>query len=210
MSEETAYNLAAIQLQAEHGLKDEKYYSKGVANDPFLYLPYEIAKSMANDSNICEQKILLEHKKYKNLDKTDCYRKYIETIRNDKDGSEYFGNVFFKCVKVSRLKRQTAAATAVQSSQQKQKQQQNEDVLIGISENGLIFVNPLTMQIFEKYSLESILTYGFRVGAFLMVAGTLMTHKKFQFATMHVRMFFKYFCFVFFSHFLSFFFVLFW
>merc|ERR1712129_610336 len=44
--------------------------------------------------------------------------------------------------------------------------------------------NPTTLSIIERYKMEEILTYGFRSNAFLFVAGTLMTQRKYQFATM--------------------------
>ena len=58
------------------------------------------------------------------------------------------------------------------------------DLVLGVSENGVIFVHPTTLQIIERYKMEEILTYGFRSNAFLFVAGTLMTQRKYQFATM--------------------------
>jgi len=114
--------------------------------------------------------VLQEHKVYKHLDKPDAYRKYIEFLRKDDQASKYFGNAYFRCVRVSRLKKQQNNA--------------DDDVMIGVSELGVSFINPLTMEIVEKYKMEEILTYGFRSNAFLFVAGTLMTQKKYQFATM--------------------------
>jgi len=58
------------------------------------------------------------------------------------------------------------------------------DFLIGIGEHGIIFVNPITQKIDERYKMEEILTFGYRSNAFLFVAGTLMTQTKFQIATM--------------------------
>jgi len=55
---------------------------------------------------------------------------------------------------------------------------------LGVSENGVVFVDPTNSKIVEKYKMEEILTYGFRSNAFLFVAGTLMTQRKYQFATM--------------------------
>merc|ERR1712228_218907 len=86
------------------------------------------------------------------------------------NASIYFGCSFFRCVRVSRLK--------------KTNNTEQIDLMLGISENGVIFVNPTTLAIIERYKMEEILTYGFRSNAFLFVAGTLMTQRKYQFATM--------------------------
>ena len=169
LEQKQAVELAALQLQGTHGLQDKTYYQSGVIIDKIdEYLPHEFAHKLKGSD--AEQMILQVHNTYKHLDKQDAYRKYIEFLRKS-DASIYFGNCFFRCVRVSRLK--------------KQKTKELEDLLLGISENGVIFVNPLKKNnIIERYKMEEILTYGFRSNAFLFVAGTLMTQKKYQFATM--------------------------
>ena len=59
------------------------------------------------------------------------------------------------------------------------------DLLVGINEHAITFVNPITQNVVERYQMEEILTFGYRSNAFLFVAGTLMTQSKMQIATMH-------------------------
>lgn len=59
------------------------------------------------------------------------------------------------------------------------------DLLVGINEHAISFVNPITQNVVERYQMEEILTFGYRSNAFLFVAGTLMTQSKMQIATMH-------------------------
>ena len=169
IEEKSAIELASLQLQGINGLQENSFYENGVIIDKIdEYLPFEFASKLSKTES--ENLILNKHKQYKHLDKQDAYRKYIEYLRKSEAGL-YFGNCYFRCVRVSRLK--------------KQKIKEQEDLLLGISENGIIFVDPLKKNnIIERYKMEEILTYGFRSNAFLFVAGTLMTQKKYQFATM--------------------------
>jgi len=168
LEEEDATNLGALQLQATHGLREKSFYVPGLVQDVIdRYVPYTMLQS--NNASQCEAKILAKHGQYKHLDKQDAYRKYIEYLRKS-DAGVYFGCAFFRCVRVSRLK--------------KTNNNEQIDLVLGISENGVIFVHPTTLRIIERYKMEEILTYGFRSNAFLFVAGTLMTQKKYQFATM--------------------------
>ncbi len=59
------------------------------------------------------------------------------------------------------------------------------DLLVGINEHAISFVNPSTQNMVERYEMEEILTFGYRSNAFLFVAGTLMTQSKMQIATLH-------------------------
>jgi len=168
VSEENAFQLAALQLQANHGLKDDNFYITGVINaEVENYIPYAYLRKYRPDE--AESKVLDLHAAHKHLDKPDAYRKYLELLRKDAS-PQFFGNCFFHTVRVSRLK--------------KTKNTEQDDLVLGVSENGVIFVDPYTNKIAEKYKMEEILTYGFRSNAFLFVAGTLMTQKKYQFATM--------------------------
>jgi hypothetical protein len=168
LEEKEAFQLAALQLQAIHGLQDNNFYQKGLIIDTTeKYLPHKFA-SQYKPAEI-EQKILEKHGQFKHLDKQDAYRKYIELLRKDAS-PQFFGNCFFRVVRVSRLK--------------KAKSNEPDDLVLGASENGVIFVDPYNGKISEKYKMEEILTYGFRSNAFLFVAGTLMTQRKYQFATM--------------------------
>lgn len=168
INEDHAYRLGALQLQATHGLKDQKdFYAPGVLiADVKDYVPYQLLKY---EDKKLESNILKYHNVYKHLDKPDAYRKYIEIIRGEACPT-YFGLTFFRCVRVSRLR--------------KQKSTEQEDLLIGIGETGVLFLHPTSLKVIERYKMEEILTYGFRSNAFLFVAGTLMTQRKYQFATM--------------------------
>lgn len=166
---EQCMHLAALQLQGLHGLQPDGFYSEGVIlNQVGNFLPHNIASQMSPAEG--EGEILAIHGVYKHLDKQDVYRKYIELLRQNENTNKYMGNVFFRCVRVSRLKRQ--------------QETMQDDVMLGISENGVIFLDPVSKVIIDRYKMEEILTYGFRNNAFLFVAGTLMTQKKFHFATM--------------------------
>jgi len=168
LDEEDACHLGALQLQATHGLREKSFYVPGIVQDVIdRYVPYMMLQ--ANNASQCESKILAKHGLYKHLDKQDAYRKYIEYLRKS-NAAVYFGCAFFRCVRVSRLK--------------KTNNNEQIDLVLGVSENGVIFVHPTTLQIIERYKMEEILTYGFRSNAFLFVAGTLMTQRKYQFATM--------------------------
>merc|ERR1719216_837096 len=61
----------------------------------------------------------------------------------------------------------------------------SNDLLVGINEHAITFVNPISQGVIERYQMEEILTFGYRSNAFLFVAGTLMTQSKMQIATMH-------------------------
>lgn len=168
LEEEDSCHLGALQLQATHGLREKSFYVPGIVQDVIdRYVPYMLLGN--NNASQCESKILAKHGLYKHLDKQDAYRKYIEYLRKS-NAAVYFGCAFFRCVRVSRLK--------------KTNNNEQIDLVLGISENGVIFVHPTTLQIIERYKMEEILTYGFRSNAFLFVAGTLMTQRKYQFATM--------------------------
>jgi len=168
LEEEDACHLGALQLQATHGQQQPGFYIPGIVQDVIdRYVPYKMLQT--NNASQCESKILSKHGLYQHLDKQDAYRKYIEYLRKS-NASVYFGGSFFRCVRVSRLKKTNS--------------NEQIDLLLGISENGVIFVHPMTLAIIERYKMEEILTYGFRSNAFLFVAGTLMTQRKYQFATM--------------------------
>eukprot|EP01084_Bolivina_argentea_P010834 20213_1 len=171
VQDDDIWNLAALQLQGIYGLKDnyEIFYSSGIIQDVISkFVPYKILENY--NAKECEIKILLKHKLYKHLDKVSAYRKYIQYLRKS-NASIYFGNSFFRCVRVTRLRKVKMNNEII-------------DLLIGISENGILFIDPLSLKIIDRYKMEEIITYGFRSNAFLLVAGTLMTHRKFQFATM--------------------------
>uniref|UniRef100_A0A7S0TFM6 FERM domain-containing protein n=1 Tax=Elphidium margaritaceum TaxID=933848 RepID=A0A7S0TFM6_9EUKA len=168
LEEADACNLGALQLQAQHGPQESSFYVPGVIQDVIeRYVPYTMLEQY--NASQCEAKILSKHGMFKHVDKQDAYRKYIEYLRKS-NASVYFGCAYFRCVRVSRLKKQNT--------------NEQIDLLLGISENGVIFVHPTTLAIIERYKMEEILTYGFRSNAFLFVAGTLMTQRKYQFATM--------------------------
>jgi len=168
LEEEDAFHLGALQLQATHGPREKTFYVPGLMQDVIdRFVPYMLLQT--NNASQCESKILAKHGMYRHLDKQDAYRKYIEYLRKS-DAAVYFGCAFFRCVRVSRLK--------------KTNNNEQIDLVLGVSENGVIFVHPTTLQIIERYKMEEILTYGFRSNAFLFVAGTLMTQRKYQFATM--------------------------
>jgi len=167
VDEKEAFQLGALQLQATHGLQQKGFYKPGIIIDQIdKYLPYPFVSKYKSEG---EEKILERHGEFEHLDKQDAYRKYIDLLRKS-SASPYFGCCFFPSVRVSRLKK-------TQSDEQ-------DDLLIGVCETGVIFVHPITKEILERYKMEEILTYGFRNNAFLFVAGTLMTQKKYQFATM--------------------------
>jgi len=161
VDEKEAFQLAAIQLQATFGLQQNDFYKSGIIVDQVdKYLPYQYVTKYKSEA---ENKILEKHGEYQHLDKQDAYRKYIEFMRKS-SANLYFGCCFFPCVRVSRLK--------------KSQNEEQEDLFLGASENGVIFIHPITKEIMERYKMEEILTYGFRSNAFLFVAGTLMTQKK--------------------------------
>lgn len=168
LNEEDSFHLAALQLQATVGIQERQFYNTGVIQDVIdRYCSHNLLSKYS--AMECEQQILNKHGLFRHLEKQDAYRKYIEYLRKS-NAAVYFGAAFFRCVRVSRLK----------------KQQTNEkiDLVLGVSENGVIFIDALSNAILERYKMEEILTYGFRSNAFLFVAGTLMTQRKYQFATM--------------------------
>lgn len=98
----------------------------------------------------------------------ECYRRYINHLR--KSSASYFGCEFFECVKVTKIK--------------SKKEQENIDLILGVNENGLILIEPITKKIISEYKMEEILTYGFRTNALLLCVGSLMKQTKYQLATM--------------------------
>jgi hypothetical protein len=193
MDEDDCWHLAALQLQGTRNINGHEYEAsaenKNISNhnnnsdnnknasDIYCdtgaiqdvvgrYCSYKLLEKYSAAE--CEARILQHHKFVRHLSKADAHRKYIASLR--KCSSVYFGASFFRCVRVSRLRSQA--------------KNEKIDLVIGISENGLTVIDPLSQHILERYKMEEILTYGFRSRAFLFVAGTLMTQKKCQFATM--------------------------
>ena len=117
--------------------------------------------------------ILKRHERYTNMnDKYMIYRQYILSLRNLSVYS-HFGCTFFRCVRVSKSY-QSRGDDII-------------DIIFGISEDGVTFINPITLEIIHKYKMEEILTYGFKSNAFLLVVGTLKSQRRYQFATMRGR-----------------------
>jgi len=161
VEEKEAFQLAALQLQATHGLQQQGFYKTDIIVDQVdKYIPYQYVNKYKSEA---AEKILERHNEFQHLDKQDAYRKYIDFLRKS-SSSAYFGCCYFPCVRVSRLK--------------KAQNEEPEDILMGVSETGVIFIHPISKEILERYKMEEILTYGFRSNAFLFVAGTLMTQKK--------------------------------
>ena len=98
-------------------------------------------------------------------------------LRSNKKLQNYFGATWYRGVKI-----ETDNDKDNSNDNQKMKRSM-DDLLIGITEDAICFVNPITQNIVERYKMEEILKYEYRSNSFLFVAGTLMTQSKIQIAT---------------------------
>ena len=136
--------------------------------------------------------------KFSKLQRAQCWLAYAKKLRShNRDFHSYFGAAWYRGVRIeggaqdqvnSSNKSYGAKQTPLQqkgTSSIKADRNQTHDLLVGINEQAITFVNPITQSVVERYQMEEILTFGYRSNAFLFVAGTLMTQTKMQIATMH-------------------------
>lgn len=98
----------------------------------------------------------------------DAMIKYLSIVKK----YQTYGCTFFSVLRVSRVRRS---------------KDPGEDLIIGVSERGLVMLDPITRALKHEFELSEILTYGFKDQSFLLVAGNLMQQKKFNFRSYHGR-----------------------
>eukprot|EP01083_Nonionella_stella_P147511 465581_1 len=213
LDEEFAFNLAALQLQGTYGPNPTQnnmqaaFYKQGLIDyDLHKYLGQNILKKyLPGKRNACAQKVLqFRANKYCNMQRHECWLRYAKMLRNNKKMYNYFGCAWYRGVWIqgdvgtgdTKKSRTRGITQSVKESYVKNNINTN-DLLVGINEQAITFVNPITQKVIERYereyamrrkgdkNLEEILTFGYRSNAFLFVAGTLMTQSKMQIATMH-------------------------
>merc|ERR1719361_43840 len=210
-----AFDLAALQLQGTFGPKPKmpaasKFDTKGDAQRSFYsaglialelhkYLGQAgLKKYLPQDRAGCEMKILqVRAQKFSKLQRSQCWLLYSKKLRShNRDFHSYFGAAWYRGVRIdggaADQVNGSNAAYLKQTSGLQQKGQSitkadrnTHDLLVGINEQAITFVNPITQSVVERYQMEEILTFGYRSNAFLFVAGSLMTQTKMQIATMH-------------------------
>merc|ERR1712034_27147 len=94
-----------------------------------------------------------------------------ERKKDDKETFSIYGSSFFPVLRVSQLKERAS---------------QSMEILLGINETGISFIDPMTFVVNDQFRHEKIFTYGYRPEppAFLFVAGELMNQKKTTLSTM--------------------------
>ena len=205
--DEFAYQLTSIALQAVIGPRKNnsgpiKKLDAGIISEELQqYLPYRFLQQYLPNRRLeGEDKILKSHLNMKLIDmnRIDSFQEYSNLIRSNKKYKHYLGNVWFRGVRIlddddddnknNNNNNSNSGHNNNSNINKKNKSiirdRDTNDFLIGIGEHGIIFVNPITQKIDERYKMEEILTFGYRSNAFLFVAGTLMTQTKFQIATM--------------------------
>eukprot|EP00484_Ammonia_sp_Unknown_P030416 CAMPEP_0197036816 /NCGR_PEP_ID=MMETSP1384-20130603/14199_1 /TAXON_ID=29189 /ORGANISM="Ammonia sp." /LENGTH=1484 /DNA_ID=CAMNT_0042467033 /DNA_START=103 /DNA_END=4557 /DNA_ORIENTATION=+ len=198
--------LNATQVQSKFGgdintnnqdTAQKAFYKQGlIAYDLHRYLPQVVLKKyLPGDRNSCEAKILqFRMTKYSNMSRADCWLRYAKMLRSHKKFNQYFGSAWYRGVRIQgdaaqpELHKQSTNDYTSSKGNSKsivQTNRNSNDLLVGINEHAITFVNPITQSVVERYQMEEILTFGYRSNAFLFVAGTLMTQTKIQIATMH-------------------------
>jgi len=133
-------------------------------------------------------------KKYLPQDRAGCEAKRLRN--HNREFHSYFGGAWYRGVRIEGGSQEQVNGANASFSQKPQPLQQKgqsitkadrstHDLLVGINEQAITFVNPITQSVVERYQMEEILTFGYRSNAFLFVAGSLMTQTKMQIATMH-------------------------
>eukprot|EP00479_Gromia_sphaerica_P000054 TRINITY_DN1003_c0_g1_i5.p1 TRINITY_DN1003_c0_g1~~TRINITY_DN1003_c0_g1_i5.p1 ORF type:complete len:429 (+),score=98.53 TRINITY_DN1003_c0_g1_i5:1511-2797(+) len=167
IEEKDSLELAALQLQANFGVNEESFYQPGLILDKIQkYVPKKYRTK--REHSYLENKILTEHEAFVSLSKTEAQIKYLSIVKK----YQTYGCTFFTALRVSRVRKS---------------KDPGEDVVIGISERGLVMLDPVTRNLNHDFELSEILTYGFKDNSFLLVAGNLMQQKKFNFRSMHGR-----------------------
>ena len=166
--------------------KEIKVVDGMIVNELEEYIPWKFLHKKKNNTedngdNIifrdkCEKEILKYYDLYySHLEISSIYSKYIDTLLSYKDGKYelLFGHSWFRCVRISWKAKMIGHSSLAQN-----------DLLIGISQMGIMFVHPIKQVVLEKYKMEEILSFGYQNNAFILVLGTLISQKKYQFATM--------------------------
>jgi len=191
--EDFSFDLAALQLQGTYGPnpKNNIVYKQGlITYDLHKYLSHQILKKyLPGDRQSAEQKILhFRATKYSNMQRHDCWLRYAKMLRSNKKLYNYFGAAWYRGVRIQGDNEQKINNGNIGNHGSKsivKADRNTNDLLVGINEHAITFVNPITQNVVERYQMEEILTFGYRSNAFLFVAGTLMTQSKMQIATMH-------------------------
>eukprot|EP01083_Nonionella_stella_P017517 49002_1 len=181
VSEKNAMDLAALQLQGRYGVNEPDFYHKGmIINKMWHYVPKEFR--MKRSHEFLEMKILSEHDRYIGLSKVEAQKKYLGLVCK----YQSYGCTFFTCMRISRVRSSTDPG---------------EDYVTGVSERGVVLLDPLTKEVKFEYTLAQILTYGFKDQLFLMITGDVMQQRKwhmrsFQGREMHdlIRMYISRLC----------------
>jgi len=178
------------------------FYSPGlIALDLHKYLGQAVLKKyLPQDRAGCEMKILqVRATKFSKLKRAQCWLMYAKKLRshNNREFHQYFGAAWYRGVRIEgggqdQVNRSNKSYKSKQPNALEQKgksittpDRTTNDLLVGINEAAITFVNPITQSVVARYQMEEILTFGYRSNAFLFVAGTLMTQTKMQIATMH-------------------------
>lgn len=119
------------------------------------------------DSAYLEVKILQEHVEFVGLSRLEAKKKFLEYIKQ----WPIYGATFFRALQISRISKNPP-----------------EDVLLAISERGLIILDGKSKEVKKNYELSEILTYGYKEKSFLVVAGNLAQQKKLNFQTSQGKM----------------------
>lgn len=158
VSEKNAMTLAAIQLQGRYGVNEQDFYQKGVImNKIQQYVPKVYRTKRSHD--FLEIKILSEHEKYMDMSKMEAQKQYISIVGK----YQSYGCTFFSTMRISRVRSSTDPG---------------EDFIVGVSERGLVLLDPLSKELLHEFTLAQVLTYGFKDQTFLMITGDVMQQRK--------------------------------
>jgi myosin-7 len=164
-TEKDALMLGALAVQGVYGGDPIKYAPGILINKLSAFVPADLLQR--RDSGYLEAKILQEHVDCVNLSRTDAKKKFLEFIKQ----WPIYGATFFRALQISRISKNPP-----------------EDVLLAVSERGLIVLDGKSKEVKKNYELSEILTYGYKEKSFLVVAGNLAQQKKLNFQTSQGKM----------------------
>jgi len=163
--EKEALMLGAMAVQGVYGGESASFTPGVLINKLNNFVPADLLQR--RDSAYLEAKILQELTEFVNLSRIEAKKKFLDVIKK----WPIYGATFFRALQISRISKNPP-----------------EDVLLSVSERGLIILDGKTKEVKKNYELSEILTYGYKEKSFLVVAGNLAQQKKLNFQTLQGKM----------------------
>jgi hypothetical protein len=164
-AEKEALMLGALAVQGVYGAESASFTPGVLINKLSNFVPQDLLQR--RDSAFLEAKILQELTEFVSLGRIEAKKKFLDVVKK----WPIYGATFFRAQQISRISKNPA-----------------EDVLLSVSERGLIILDGKTKEVKKNYELSEILTYGYKEKSFLVVAGNLAQQKKLNFHTLQGKM----------------------